>query len=193
MDDNTWTDHGSVGVPPAPGAHTYAAIDQNILTDESDPYAEDTSHSLFWGSFNAALYGMTLSASNPLEVIASQEPQVVIQDQPVAVSDPNGFHGRNRTEGSFHWKAGPTAGTGQGWYYYFYSRGSCCSAVKKYAYVTEVCRAKSAQGPRGPMLIAMARLVLGKRMGRLMDPGLFFWKAILQMGKGVMRSWHQEA
>ena len=36
---------------------------------------------------------------------------------------------------------------GQVWYYYFYSRGGCCSAVKEYAYVTEVCRAKSAQGP----------------------------------------------
>lgn len=147
MDDNTWTDHGSLGVPPATGAHTYAAIDQNVLTDESDPYAENPSHSLVWGSFNAGLYGMTLSGSNPLKVNASQGPQVMIQDQPVAVPDPNGFHGRNRTEGSFHWKAGPTVGMGQGWDYYSYSRGSCCGDVKEYAYVTEVCRAKSAQGP----------------------------------------------
>ena len=97
MCDDTWTDHGSVGVLPAPGAHTYTTIDQNLVTGESNPYAQDAFHSLVWGSFNAALYGMTLSPSNPLKMSASQEPQVLIRDQSVAVPDPNSFQYKNQT------------------------------------------------------------------------------------------------
>lgn len=125
---------------------------------------------------------MALSASDPLKVSPSQEPQLVIQDQPVAVPDPNGFHGRNRTEGSFQWKAGPTAGMGRGWYYYFYSRGSCCGDVEEYAYVTEVCRAKSSQGP---YVDRDGKDCAGKKDGQTNGSGTTLLESHSPNGKGM--------
>jgi len=90
MSDHSWTDPGSIGVPPPSAPQTWAAIDQNILTDESDPHTEDPAYQIVWGSFNAALYGMALEASKPLKVDSLQQPQPLIQDEPVAVPDSHG-------------------------------------------------------------------------------------------------------
>ena len=45
----------------------HATIGQDVLTDESDPYAEDDSHSLAWGSFDTALRGMNLVCIDSFE------------------------------------------------------------------------------------------------------------------------------
>lgn len=141
MDDNSWTDHGSVGIPvPRPG-NLYATIDPNLLADfDTAPYGMAPARQLAWGSFASALFGVQLDASSPLRT-ANNPPYSLIQDQQSPIPD-NSFakFGSNRTEGSFHIQL-------SGWYYFFFSRGSCCGANVKWAYQTGVCRSKTATGP----------------------------------------------
>jgi arabinan endo-1,5-alpha-L-arabinosidase len=139
MDDGTWTDHGSIGIPSFKKKE-YVACDIFVLFNTSTNTAN-----IVWGSFRSALFGMQLDPTSKfLSVSQKPAPLPIIQDQPIPFTSAGYQPNSNLTEGPFQWQQGD-------WVYLFYQEGHCCNPVKTNGteYRTKVCRAPAAT-PQGP-------------------------------------------
>jgi arabinan endo-1,5-alpha-L-arabinosidase len=141
MEDGTWTDHGSIGIPL--DKKEYVALGVNVLVNSST----NTAH-VAWGSFNNGLFGMELDRKAAfLNVSLLPSPKLLVQDQPLPYTGIGYKGGSNVTEGAFQWQDDI-------WLYIFYSQGHCCNpstAQIGTEYRVKVCRT-SAATPQGPYL-----------------------------------------
>ena len=142
MDAGTWTDHGTIGIPPDAA---YNKIDPNLLVPNGDP----SSLLLTFGSYWENIFQLPMS-NPPLTIAPGATPQHMEQN---TTARPNSLP-TGPQEGSyqFWW----TLPDGSVYYYLFFSSGDCCDTPPNLPpageeYKTLVCRS---EGPSGPWVDA---------------------------------------
>ncbi|KAK4466381.1 glycosyl hydrolase [Cladorrhinum samala] len=131
---NTWTDHGSINLTSSPST-PYNAIDPSLIVDPGT----QASHLVF-GSFWRGIFILpltTLPNSNPPRFTVQQSPSQAIQ-LAFDPSDPA--------------IEGPNIYFRDGFFYLFFSKGSCCGydksmPAKGKEYRIMVCRSAGVAGP----------------------------------------------
>lgn len=122
MEPNTWTDLGSTGVQSGPGRN-YNAIDGNLISAGGNNYLTFGS---FWGDIHQVQMGSTPTTAQ------STPAQLIYDPADTAIE-------------------GPTMFQSGGFYYIFFSKGSCCGYDKNRPtpgreYRILVCRSNSPNG-----------------------------------------------
>lgn len=146
MTENSWTDHGSVGIPPPPvpkgdNPVPYLRIGQSVLRNASSPDTVDPTYKVMtYGDSRSGIYGVELGDN--LTVQAGGKNAIVIADQ---WTNGTGMLEGNKSGASFPLSYG-------GYIYLFYSVGACCAKDGlpwDTGYHVEVCRANYTSGPWG--------------------------------------------
>ncbi|KAI1324433.1 glycosyl hydrolase [Xylariaceae sp. FL0255] len=148
MEQDSWTNHGSMNVPISltgtdQATASCVCMDGNMLADSTNPSSVDGFHWMTFGSYQWGLYGFMVS-----------DDLLTIQDRPsvemmyLEQYNPGEYAG-NKTEGAYLL-------TNNGYVYFFYSISNCCAAddtdYKNSVYQVQVCRKLTTDSPTGPFL-----------------------------------------
>ena len=157
MEENNWTDQGSMNVPIAPTATVtppgssavptpaYVRLDGSLLAPKRHTHGVTRPHYMVFGSYQIGLYGFPVS-DDLLTIAPGGTVAEIIIDQLNPASPDGTYAAGNKTEGPYMLANGD-------YIYLFYSIGDCCAPPAyggDVVYRVEVCRADPSGDVTGP-------------------------------------------